>query len=978
MLSSQSELWLRIPTEITSRIILLALGVGTESVTIQEETQTGSCLFQKFSIFSKYWIVPSMERFFNIRDWWGNGITLWVVVLLLFSAPLLLVVLKDVSLDNDITTWLPKDDPDAQSLEWFSEQFERENRLIVSWDSSSLNDKRVEAFARALQQEIGIESSGIESTSTPHDIIRTMIENKVSEEDAIERLTGVLIGIGFLKVKLTPAGQVDESATKELAQLTAAKVTGSTVTVLPPVPTVPDPQISEAESEEEEEEVEPISVVIPGHDFQLRWPEMASDSPLALELQKELKGLQKDGQPLIEQVFFASGAPVAITVGLNNTEDKTLPHTMGLIESVAVAQGIPLEEIRMAGSPVSRVRLNEEAKRAAWNTEYPLWNVFKRTPILLSALISIIVSFTLLRSFRLSFLVTLASMYTCMMVVALIPLTGKSLNMVLIVLPDLLLVLTTSGAIHVANYWKHAVTLGEENPIVSAVKMAWQPCALASVTTAIGMASLLTAVLEPVQQFGFYSSIGCLVSLAMILIGFPSMMSVLPGRGKKFSEHAERESTNWGHFGRKVVHHRTLITTLCMVLFVFSLAGLRWFKTETKVIRYFPADARISRDYHYLEEGLSGIVSLDTVIRFDATGVESLNISERMELIRDIEQKVAAHPQISGTLSLADFRDPVAEPSAKASRRQKIFYGKTLQRIERTLFEEKVDEVSQFTRKATKGLDLVTHGDREVRIEEGDEVWRIRAQSIVTANVNYSDLTSELEQIVSDSITEKTGVDYLVTGMVPLFLRTQQAVLESLIKSFGLAFIVIAVVMIALLRNPISGLLAMLPNLFPVGVVFGIVAWMGVAVDMGTMITASVALGIAIDGTLHLLTWYRDGIRHGMQREDSVVMALQHCGPAMWQTSATIALGMVILAGADLLLISRFGILMAGLVSMALIADVVLLPALLGGWLGRIIQKNTPVIAGVQEATMETIEFPSSPSPEPDSEPLPVQARSQS
>ena len=928
-----------------------------------------------------------MERFFNIRDWWGNGITLWVVVLLLFSTPLLLVVLKDVSLENDITTWLPKDDPDARSLEWFSDQFERENRLIISWDSSSLNDGRVDAFAHALQHEADTQGSGIDLVSTPHDIIRSMVENKVSEEEAIDRLTGVLVGIGFLKVKLTPAGQAHEAAAKEFAKATVAKITGSTVSILPPVVAVPAPQrkaISNSHSEDqgeneaESQQPKPLSFVVPDHDFQLRWSEMAANSALTDRLRKELEGLQQAGQPIIEHAFFASGAPVAVTIALNEMGDTSLPQTIAVIESVAVAQGIPADEIRMAGSPVSRVRLNQAAKRAVWNREYPAWNVFKRTPILLSALVSIVVSFILLRSFRLAFLVTMASMYTCVFVVALIPLTGKSLNMVLIVLPDLLLVLTTSGSIHVANYWKHAVTLGEKNPIVSAVKMAWQPCAWASVTTAIGMASLLTAVLEPVQQFGFYSSIGCLVSLAMILIGFPSMMSVLPGRGKCFAEHAERESTNWGHFGRKVVHHQMLITTVCLGLFVFSLVGLQWFKTETKVIRYFPAKSRISQDYHYLEEGLSGIVSLDTVIRFDATGVEDLNIGERMELIRDIENKVAAHPQISGTLSLADFRNPVKRPSEKASRRQKIFYGKTLQRIEKRLFKEKVDEVSQFTRKATAGLDLVTHSGREIVIKEGDEIWRIRAQSIVTANVNYSDLTKELEQIVSAAIAEKTGVDYMVTGMVPLFLRTQQAVLESLIKSFGLAFIVIALVMILLLKSPTSGLLAMLPNLFPVGVVFGMVAWLGVAVDIGTMITASVALGIAIDGTLHLLTWYRDGLRHGMPREEAVVLALQHCGPAMWQTSATIALGMVMLAGADLLLISRFGILMAALVGIAMLADIVLLPALLAGWLGKLIQKNTPVTESVPDSEMETIEFPSGPPSTPDPSPLPVQARSQS
>ena len=181
--------------------------------------------------------------------------------------------------------------------------------------------------------------------------------------------------------------------------------------------------------------------------------------------------------------------------------------------------------------------------------------------------------------------------------------------------------------------------------------------------------------------------------------------------------------------------------------------------------------------------------------------------------------------------------------------------------------------------------------------------------------------------------------------MVPLFLRTQQAVLESLIESFALAFGVIAVVMMVLLKNPAAGLITMLPNVMPIGVVFGLISWAGIPVDIGTMITASVALGIAIDGTLHLLTWFRDGLRNGMSREDAIALGLAHCGPAMWQTSAAIGLAMLMLSTAELLLISRFGWLMAALIAAALTADIVLLPALLSGPLGTIIaNKNQPTL----------------------------------
>jgi predicted RND superfamily exporter protein len=165
-------------------------------------------------------------------------------------------------------------------------------------------------------------------------------------------------------------------------------------------------------------------------------------------------------------------------------------------------------------------------------------------------------------------------------------------------------------------------------------------------------------------------------------------------------------------------------------------------------------------------------------------------------------------------------------------------------------------------------------------------------------------------------------------------------VVESLIKSFALAFVLIALVMMMMVRHPVSGLITMLPNVQPVIVVFGLISWVGVPVDIGTMVTASVALGIAVDGTLHLLTWFRDGLRMGLSRERAISLALAHCGPAMWQTSAAIGLGMLMLAFADLLLISRFGWLMAALIAAALVGDIIFLPALLAGGLGTLMERT--------------------------------------
>ena len=224
-------------------------------------------------------------------------------------------------------------------------------------------------------------------------------------------------------------------------------------------------------------------------------------------------------------------------------------------------------------------------------------------------------------------------------------------------------------------------------------------------------------------------------------------------------------------------------------------------------------------------------------------------------------------------------------------------------------------------------------------------------------DLNYVELTNDLDQIAQSELKFHAGTGHVVTGMVPLFLRTQQAVLQSLIRSFGLAFGIIAAFMMLLLRNFFAGLITMLPNLLPVGMVFGLVSWAGVKVDIGTMITASVALGIAVDGTLHLMTWFRNGLEEGKTREQALSDALGHCRPAMSQTSFAIGIGMFVLYFSDLLLISRFGWLMAALIGAALIADLVFLPALLAGVLGGIIEKavnkEKATAAEEQETTEE-------------------------
>ena len=128
---------------------------------------------------------------------------------------------------------------------------------------------------------------------------------------------------------------------------------------------------------------------------------------------------------------------------------------------------------------------------------------------------------------------------------------------------------------------------------------------------------------------------------------------------------------------------------------------------------------------------------------------------------------------------------------------------------------------------------------------------------------------------------------------------------------------------------------AMIPNIFPVVVVFGIMGLYGIKVDIGSMMTASVAMGIAVDDTIHYLTWYRQALGEGKTRKASIKYAYDKVATAMTQTTLIGGLGLAAFALSTFTPTQRFGSLMLFLLAAALIGDLIVLPAVLASPLGK-------------------------------------------
>lgn len=211
-----------------------------------------------------------------------------------------------------------------------------------------------------------------------------------------------------------------------------------------------------------------------------------------------------------------------------------------------------------------------------------------------------------------------------------------------------------------------------------------------------------------------------------------------------------------------------------------------------------------------------------------------------------------------------------------------------------------------------------------------------------------------IPSLVGNRVPDTVGsgpLQVVYTGVVPVVYKAQRTLLTSLANSIGLAFVLIAGVMILLL-NPgrpgldwlqpgnfgnglAAGLVAMLPNVFPVLLIFGIMCHLGLEIDIGTMMTASVAMGVAVDDTIHFLSWFRAHLDRGMDRVEAVIETYRRVGPAMTQTTIVGGLGLFVFALSTFTPTQRFGTLMLVMLATALVGDLVFLPALLAGPLGR-------------------------------------------
>lgn len=564
--------------------------------------------------------------------------------------------------------------------------------------------------------------------------------------------------------------------------------------------------------------------------------------------------------------------------------------------------GVDRDEIRLAGPASDLNQVDYEG----------FWSPLRVVPMI--GFLAFLFTWLFVKQLRLALFISALSGYMGTTALTIVYVSGRPLNALVWTMPTLVLLLTTSAALHFLAYYRDALGTFEMGQAAQrALSHARKPILWCAVTTAAGLFSLTLSNLSPIQEFGFFGGVSVLASCLWVLLMLPAWLTFFPWHGKTSNERSvfgfdwERLASFCFRFRRPIV----VTALITIVLLLFRLPGL---KTGIANSDFFASDTRVMQDARWFKQNVCPLSTVELVLNFENARVE--HDADRFRLLQVLEREFKSLDDVSGVVSAATWA-PLFSGKRRGVRAA----------IDRQAHEARVHKVKL----ALQESGFVTNRD-----DGGDEAWRMTVHGSELAGDRLDALEQQLQTTVREMFDATRNRRFpgeslttSVTGHSVLLDHVEEQFLQDLAITYATAFALISLVILFLMRTVAAVAVATPPNLFPAIVVLGGVSVLGISLNVGSLLTASVALGIAVDDTLHFLLWWRKKVLGGMDSRDAIIDAMQHCGAAMIQTTVVCGLSVSLYAWCVFLPTIRFGLLLSSMLFIALIGDLLVLPAIL-------------------------------------------------
>lgn len=509
---------------------------------------------------------------------------------------------------------------------------------------------------------------------------------------------------------------------------------------------------------------------------------------------------------------------------------------------------------------------------------------------------------------------TLATMFGAM------ALFDVPLTIVGLYLPGLVAVISIMDAIHIQSVYRSLCSQGLRGypAIIKAAATAGAPMLYTAGTTCLGLLSLRVARLEAVRDLGTFGALGVAAAVVHTLITLPLVLSL--HRGGTFGA-PERSQPDW--LDRALVradaicHHARFARARIVVgllVVALSAVGISRVQIRQDTLEWLPTGNALAPAIAALDDHLCGSASLTVLLDFGHPGAvqqpDTLARLARVEAaVRAYRDPVTREPVVKDVSSVLDLARSVWAATRDPAERSEL-----------PVDPMHASGVFDF-------LELFGPADlAEFATGAGQ-----RTQVTVRRRWADADSSEQLIEHVRAVLQRELGTDvkHSFVGPMVVMNRAVSSVLHDLVSSFSVGILTIGLVFIAFLRSLRLGVLAMIPNVLPVGMTVGLMGLAGFPLDVHTMLLASVVLGIVDDDTFHFMHHFRSHYAETGDTEASVHASFAQTARSLVISSCTLALGFLTYLGANMHHMQRTAILLAFAVLSATITEFMLTPALL-------------------------------------------------
>jgi len=454
------------------------------------------------------------------------------------------------------------------------------------------------------------------------------------------------------------------------------------------------------------------------------------------------------------------------------------------------------------------------------------------------------------------------------------------------------------------------------------------PSIFVILTSVAGFGSLMTCDILPIIDLGNMMNIGVTVSLVVTYTLFPAMMMLFKKEPPILI--FDKAFTLNESFAKIVEHHKKLIVTVVLSLAIFSFFGASRLVVENSFINYFKENTEIYKGMQKIDNHLGGTTPLEIVVKFPKVTTEIQSDSntsvvdgfeaefnemsndaqywftaQKMETILKVHDYLLSLPEVGNVSSLGTL--------SKVG--QMLKNGKDFDNFELALLYNELPV--QY-----KKILLSPY----VNIEHDEARFVIR---VVDSNKDLR--RNELLQTIQKGLQNEVGLDpqnYKLVGMMVLYNNMLQSLFSSQISTLGLAVLSLGAMFLFLFRSLKIALLAMTVNMVPISVIFGIMGFANIPLDMMSITIASIALGITVDNTIHYYYRFREELKIDGDYVASMHRAHGTIAFGMFYYSLATIVGFLVMVTSNFIPTLIFGLLTVIVLITAIISDLLFSPFL--------------------------------------------------